>query len=240
MFGAMDTQPPEVPRSRSAKKPVDRWLAFVGVAVSVALFLVPKTPAVIVSLLVIIFALLCHPIWNFWWVEKALLRRMSAILALGFGLVCFGWWIWPRAIVTQWIHISRLEIFGRSENGKTHVYVNVGYVNDSDEKATIGGVYSYTLEANSGQMSWPAIIERLKGQNERVPHLEPFSVGPHEPRFFTISGPIFPAAQFKDFTAGKYALYTVGFVYGHNFNGMTRADFCAISVGNGAVISCPG
>jgi len=43
--------------------------------VGLILFLLPKTPRTIVSCLVLIFVLLVHPLWNFWWIEERPRRR---------------------------------------------------------------------------------------------------------------------------------------------------------------------
>ena len=42
-------------------------------AIGVILFLIPKTPSIVVLCLVLIFLLLIHPVWNLWWVEKCLI-----------------------------------------------------------------------------------------------------------------------------------------------------------------------
>lgn len=65
------------------------------------LFLVPKTPLVIVVLLVAIFALLFHPVWNFWWVERSLKRRVAACLVLIGSLICLGAVSWPPGVTVS-------------------------------------------------------------------------------------------------------------------------------------------
>ena len=59
---------------QEAHKPIDRWLGLMSAAIGVILFLIPKTPSIIVVVcLVLIFLLLIHPVWNLWWVEKCLI-----------------------------------------------------------------------------------------------------------------------------------------------------------------------
>jgi predicted secreted protein len=79
------------------KKPVDRWLGLVGIAVGIIFGFLPKTPLVVVFWLVVTFALLVHPIWNFWWVERAAYRRVAALIVLTVILTGIGWTTWPPA-----------------------------------------------------------------------------------------------------------------------------------------------
>src|SRR5580692_10735795 len=77
------------------EKPIDRWLAVGGIAVGIVLFLAPKTTLVIVSLLILVFALMIHPIWHFWWIEKRLWRKLLCTILFVWGLVWFGRISWP-------------------------------------------------------------------------------------------------------------------------------------------------
>lgn len=76
------------------KKPIDIWLAIGGVVVTILLYLFVKTPAVVIILSVLIFALLIHPVWNFWWVEKSRWRQIlfSVLLAALSCLIAYGAW----------------------------------------------------------------------------------------------------------------------------------------------------
>jgi hypothetical protein len=76
-------------------KPIDRWLGIGGIVATIFLFLLAKTPFIVVVLLVAIFGLLCHPIWHFWWIEKSLPRRFGSLLVLGIVLLCVGRISWP-------------------------------------------------------------------------------------------------------------------------------------------------
>ncbi len=77
------------------QKPIDRWLALAGVAVGVILFLLPKTPSVVCGAVALIFLLLVHPVWHFWWIEKSAFRRVFACLLLSVALVGLGYSAWP-------------------------------------------------------------------------------------------------------------------------------------------------
>ena len=63
----------------------------------IAYYLLPnKTPAVIIGSLVLIFLLLLQPLWNFWWIEKNLTRRIvSSIILIGL-LGYLGALSWPE------------------------------------------------------------------------------------------------------------------------------------------------
>jgi len=52
------------------KKPVDRWLGLGAIAVGIGYFWIEKTPINLIISLCLVFILLFHPIWNFWWIEK--------------------------------------------------------------------------------------------------------------------------------------------------------------------------
>ena len=81
-------------------KPIDRWLALLGIAMTIAFFLVPKNPLIVVLSLIAIFALLFHPIWNFWWVERSLFRRALALTVVAALLFVFGVFVWPAKVNT--------------------------------------------------------------------------------------------------------------------------------------------
>ena len=76
-------------------KPLDRWLGLFGVAVGIVYALLPKTPLVISFSLVVIAALLIHPLWNFWWIEDRLWKQVVACFALLVALVLLGRSSWP-------------------------------------------------------------------------------------------------------------------------------------------------
>lgn len=75
--------------SKSTKKPTDLWFFLGGAAMTIAFFLIPKTPVVIVFCLVAIFALLIHPLWNFWWIEESKIRQI--ILTMIFIILLSMW-----------------------------------------------------------------------------------------------------------------------------------------------------
>jgi hypothetical protein len=82
-------------------EPVDRWLARGGIAVGVALYLLPKTPAVVVICLALVFGLLFRPLWNFRWIDQRMWRRELGIIGLITVLVLLGKASWPEPIRTQ-------------------------------------------------------------------------------------------------------------------------------------------
>jgi uncharacterized protein YoxC len=78
-----------------SEKPIDRWLGIGGIAVAIVLFLIPKTPPVVVSSLVLMFGLLIHPICHFWWIEDKPWRRWAATALLVVALWYLGKAAWP-------------------------------------------------------------------------------------------------------------------------------------------------
>lgn len=84
-----------ITHARKKSKPIDQWLALAGIAVGIILFLVPKTPAIVVVCCATIFVLLVHPLWNFWWIEESAIRRYVAIGVLTIGLGSLAFWTWP-------------------------------------------------------------------------------------------------------------------------------------------------
>jgi hypothetical protein len=93
------------------RKPIDRWLGEVGVAVGLALYVLPRTPAVVVGCLGLIFLLLIHPVWSLWWIEEALWRRIAALGVMLVSLVLIGRVSWPRTELPQG---STILIYGEA------------------------------------------------------------------------------------------------------------------------------
>jgi hypothetical protein len=78
-----------------ATKSIDRLLAVLGIAVGTIFAVLNKTPAVVVMAMVSVFALLIHPLWNFWWIEERPWRRFGATALLILGLLYIGQVSWP-------------------------------------------------------------------------------------------------------------------------------------------------
>src|ERR1041385_4207258 len=77
-------------------KPVDIWLGIGSIVMTILLFLFGKTPAIVLVLAVLIFALLIHPIWNFWWIEKYRGRQIFFSVLLAIGCFLIGYAAWPE------------------------------------------------------------------------------------------------------------------------------------------------
>ena len=85
------------------KKHLDIVLVLLGLAMGIVFFLLPKTPETIVICLVVLFALLVHPIVYFMsWITKKHPRK--CIIQVGFAesilaiaVIVFGIYIWPEA-----------------------------------------------------------------------------------------------------------------------------------------------
>ena len=55
----------------------------------------PKTPLITIIALIAIFCFLVYPVWNFWWIEKRLWRRCTALALLVVFVCGFGYYVWP-------------------------------------------------------------------------------------------------------------------------------------------------
>ena len=79
------------------KKPNDLSLFIGGLVASIILYVLPKTPLVIIALLTLSFLLLIHPVWNFQWIEEKLWRRIVALGVVVLVLAGIGYSSWPTA-----------------------------------------------------------------------------------------------------------------------------------------------
>lgn len=80
-----------------AKKPLKTWITCWSLAVAILLFLLIRSPSVVVLCLAAIFGLCVHSIWNFWWIEDGMKRRVGALAVFIVFLVLVGFNAWPRA-----------------------------------------------------------------------------------------------------------------------------------------------
>jgi len=81
-------------------KPVDAWLTLVTAAIALFFYLFAKTSITVVACVLIMFGLLVHPIWNFWWIEKSLWRRMTSLGAAALLLLLVAIAAWPEPATT--------------------------------------------------------------------------------------------------------------------------------------------
>lgn len=78
--------------SNGKNKPVDLWLMFAGWVLAIVVSMMQHTSWTLGIAGAIMFALLFHPVWNFWWVEDRPQRRAGALLLLAcaIGAFCFA------------------------------------------------------------------------------------------------------------------------------------------------------
>src|SRR5438105_4759348 len=88
-------RPTSQTRRKKKVKPIDRWLTLGGVAMAILLFLFAKTSLIVVLCAVALFALLIHPVWNFWWIEKRRVRQFFFTGLLFIGCLLIGYKAWP-------------------------------------------------------------------------------------------------------------------------------------------------
>lgn len=110
-----------------SSKPGDLWLSLASIAVGIMFYLLPKTTIVTVIALISIFVLLIHPIWNFWWVERYLHRRLISLAVLGILLVGLGFYVWPQSerherLFDPIIHLEPERTTIKPETGKPGLF----------------------------------------------------------------------------------------------------------------------
>jgi hypothetical protein len=67
--------------STKLPKPIDRWLALLGIGIAVLLWLFPpRSTFGIGCALLVVFLALCHPVCRFWWIEDYLPRQIFGLL----------------------------------------------------------------------------------------------------------------------------------------------------------------
>ena len=104
--------------ARKKSKPIDRWLSLGGVAVGVLLFLIEKTPVSVIVFCAVLFALLIHPLWNFWWIEDSSARRRSATAVFIIALIFLAWNTWPEDKLAKQLcpHALRFTVSERDDD----------------------------------------------------------------------------------------------------------------------------
>jgi hypothetical protein len=109
------------------RKPIDLWLGLSGTAIGITTFLLPdRSSATVVIACVLIFALLVHPVWNFWWIERSIARQVCGFVVLLAVITGLGLMAWPRPITVSPDTIS----VGSSEWG---TYQEITVTNHQEE-----------------------------------------------------------------------------------------------------------
>jgi hypothetical protein len=161
--------------SPNKTKPVDKWLGIGGIVVTILLFLFGKTPALVVILAVLIFALLIHPIWNFWWIEEYKGRQIffSALLAMGCFLIGYAAWPEPPSTEVNQGRTAQQESFiqvdGISFSGDTilpfqpgqRIGLNFGLRNTGTALASNIHIHSRTGFIGGGEEAEEQEIDKL-------------------------------------------------------------------------------
>src|SRR5271157_1058371 len=86
-----------MPEHKKAKgETLDRWLSRGGIAVSIISSQIPRTPVSIAISMVVVFALLAHPIWKLPWAKAAMWRRLACMSLLAFAVIVLGYLLLPE------------------------------------------------------------------------------------------------------------------------------------------------
>jgi hypothetical protein len=167
-----------------SSKPIDRWLVLGGAVLAIMLFLIAKTPVVVILCVLSMFGLLVHPVWNFWWIEEAARRRIGALCLLAVALFCIGAYVWPMppgssatklyiAIDALWAAFSGMS--QRSVDRLTGALVTLIALasiplsrrifrrleNRKKISAQTKGFLDYKLEAETAMAALPSLLGRL-------------------------------------------------------------------------------
>jgi hypothetical protein len=86
---------PETPPNEVQGISLDRFLTFGGIVVSIAFFLLPKTPAVVVGSILLMFFLFLHPLLRLPWTRATNSRRLGVVLSWLFACLCLVFFAWP-------------------------------------------------------------------------------------------------------------------------------------------------
>lgn len=77
-------------------KPTELFLFLFSLVGAIIMWLLPKTLPIVIISLIAIFLLLVYPVWNFWWIEKSLWLRLSALLFVASCLCMLGYIVLPK------------------------------------------------------------------------------------------------------------------------------------------------
>jgi hypothetical protein len=97
---------------------------------TILLFLLPRTTPVVVTLLIVMFALSVHFVWNCWWIENKRWRQLFALLILAGILVGIGFAITPR--VELEVSIAGAEFLSVAKSDESEIRLTVEAENNGN------------------------------------------------------------------------------------------------------------
>jgi len=172
-------------------------LACLAGVMAIALFLVEKTPATIVSLLLLMLALLVYPILHF---AKRVAWRVVAFIGFGLVTLLFAWHVWPPKQADQSKATPKVSILGYEVilfKSNMNPFANVFFQN-------VGDKGQITICSSSGLSPTSADVAKVKKELESVTKGVAskggglvFSVEAQEKRWFTVMGPTLSDEQAK-------------------------------------------
>jgi len=88
-------------------------------------------------MLVVIAALLAHPVWNFYWIEGHVSRRLLALVALLAGVGFYGKVVWPHPL--PMLHLDSWEFYPPDtvQKPEGRIAIKAWVVNDGDDDAIV-------------------------------------------------------------------------------------------------------
>ena len=220
-------------------KPIDRWLALGGIAVAIALYLLPKTPLVILCSVTAIFLLLFHPLWNFPWIEQYICRRLIALSGLLTICLLLAYAAWPDQSQLARFHTIATNVGFNSQNQNQPI-ANIYIQNDARDADLV--VYSAAFVATVAADQ--AVIDQLRRTVDGIVEEDDgidFKVLAKEGKWFTVFGPVLSIDQIEKYKTGGLTFYFISIVLINENGTTTPMEHCGFVIGNNprAILECP-
>lgn len=124
-----------------SSKPIDRWLALGGLALGVILYLLSRTPLIVIFGCLLVFVFLIHPVWNFWWIENKRHRQIIATLLLAILVLLLGYAAWPLPQTATVPIAANSTALPSATSDSIHVIANIGTISMSNRQPNEIGMF---------------------------------------------------------------------------------------------------
>ncbi len=206
--------------------------------------MLPKTLVVVVGSVSAIFLLLLHPLWNSWWVEESVGRRIGAALILAIACLGLGYFSWPTPIPDEFranLHCQNIRIRTYQTpqlNGEpdglgfistTIVMQNIGRLSLVGQAITSAGLYTSERLRTADQLD--AMF--VHGSGHRVADAQCASLTPPNLSAGAFAPPIECRAKmilpevWQQIKSGKILVYVVTESFFWDKYGRRRSQSCS-------------
>jgi hypothetical protein len=224
--------------------PIDRWLALGAMAIGIALFILPKSPAIVVGLWVVIFVLLLHPCWHLPWIKNKSLRIRLVVCGI-LALVCamLGYLSWPSDDNIAVFHVVGFQV-ARSSQNLHQLIANITIQNDGGNAQIVCYGATFVAKSTDDEKERGKLLKELQSLVQKYVREGgglKFTVRPKESRWFTNFGPILTDEQIAQYRKGDFTFYFAGSVIITESKITKSLDYCSFVIGNNpnAILSCP-